>query len=203
MSRYVLRVFSAAVPLPLLLSGCAAYDRLQGELELAQRTNQQLIDRYNRLQQRTDARRSAVTISAPGIAGVEGAEVENGGLRPGAESLFDPGKAVLKGDRLPVLDEVTEMLKGEYSGQKIIVEVDTDNEPLEETDGAYEYNLHPGFERAANVFKHLNLKHGIPEERVAIFRFGTGKPLSPEVAQTLPGRRKNRRVVFRLGAQSY
>ena len=82
MSRYVLRVFSAAVPLPLLLlSCCAAYDRLQGELELAQRTNQQLIDRYNRLQQRTDARRSAVTISAPGIAGVGGAEVENGGLR--------------------------------------------------------------------------------------------------------------------------
>lgn len=202
MNRRVLYVFPAAVSLALL-SGCVAYDRLQGELELAQRTNQQLIDQYNRLQQHTDAQRSAVAISPDDIAGVEGAEVENGGLRLGADSLFDPGKAVLKGDSLPVLDEVAVMLKGKYSGQKIIVEVHTDNEPPGETGEGYEYNLQLGLQRAANVFKYLNLKHGIPEERVAIFSFGTGKPLSTETVQTLQGRRKNRRVVFRLSAHSY
>jgi len=202
MNRCVLRVLSAVVSL-VLLSSCGTYERLQDELELAQRTNQQLIDQYNRLQQHTDARRSAVAISAEDIAGVEGAEVENGGLRLGAESLFDPGQAPLKADRIPVLDEVAAMLKGRYPGQKIIVEVHTDDEPLEEERGTYQYSIQLGLERATNVFKYLNLKHGIPEERVAIFSSGSGKPPSSEKAGSLQGTGKNRRVVFRLSAHSY
>ena len=202
MNRCVLRVLSAVVSL-VLLSSCGTYERLQGELELAQRTNQQLIDQYNRLQQHTDARRSAVAISAEDIAGVEGAEVENGGLRLDAESLFDPGRASLKAVRIPVLDEVAAMLKGRYPGQKIIVEVHTDDEPLEEERGAYQYSIQLGLERATNVFKYLNLKHGIPEERVAIFSSGQGKPPNAEKAGSLQGAGKNRRVVFRLSAHSY
>ena len=202
MNRCVLRVLSAVVSL-VLLSSCGTYERLQGELELAQRTNQQLIDQYNRLQQHTDARRSAVAISAEDIAGVEGAEVENGGLRLDAESLFDPGRASLKAVRIPVLDEVAAMLKGRYPGQKIIVEVHTDDEPLEEERGAYQYSIQLGLERATNVFKYLNLKHGIPEERVAIFSSGLGKPPNAEKAGPLQGAGKNHRVVFRLSAHSY
>ena len=202
MNRCVLRVLSAVVSL-VLLSSCGTYERLQGELELAQRTNQQLIDQYNRLQQHTDARRSAVAISAEDIAGVEGAEVENGGLRLDAESLFDPGRASLKAVRIPVLDEVAAMLKGRYPGQNIIVEVHTDDEPLEEERGAYQYSIQLGLERATNVFKYLNLKHGIPEERVAIFSSGPGKPPNAEKAGSLQGAGKNRRVVFRLSAHSY
>ena len=202
MNNCVLRMLSAAV-LPALLSGCGTHERLHQELMEAQRTNQQLIDQYNRLQQHTDARRSAVAISADDIAGVAGAEVENGGLRLGADSLFDLGKASLKGERIDVLDDVATMLKDRYPGQKIIVEVHTDNEPLEEARAGYEYNIQLGLQRAANVFKYLNLKHGIPEERVAIFSSGTGKLPSAEPFGSRQGEGKNRRVVFRLSAHSY
>ena len=202
MNNCVLRVLSAAVLLALL-SGCGTYDQLHEELMAAQRTNQQLIDQYNRLQQHTDARRAAVAISADDIAEVTGAEVENGGLRLGADSLFDPGKASLKGDRIPVLDDVAGMLKERYPGQKIIVEVHTDNEALEEARDGYQYNIQLGLQRAANVFKYLNLNHGIPEERVAIFSSGTGKLPSADPAGSGQGKRKNRRVVFRLSAHSY
>ena len=89
------------------------------------------------------------------------------------------------------------------NGQKIIVEGHTDNEPLEQVAGASEYNLKLGFERATNVFKYLNLKHGIPQERVAIFSYGTSKPLSPETGHSPAERKKNRRVVFRLSAHHY
>ena len=109
MNRCVLRVLSAVVSL-VLLSSCGTYERLQEELELAQRTNQQLIDQYS---------------------------------------------------------------------------------------------IQLGLERATNVFKYLNLKHGIPEERVAIFSSGSGKPPSAEKAGSLQGTGKNRRVVFRLSAHSY
>ncbi len=205
MNRCVLRVLSVVVSLALL-NGCRTYERLEAELFAAQRTNQQLIDQYNRLQQHTDARRAAVAISADDVAGVEGAEVENGGLRLGADSLFDLGKAALKdgeGDRIPVLDDVAAMLKDRYPGQKIIVEVYTGNEPLEEAREGHQYNIQLGLQRAANVFKYLNLKHGIPEERVAIFSSGTGQLPGAETAGSLQPNGKNRRVVFRLSAHSY
>ncbi len=200
MNSYVLRLLSAAGFL-VVLSGCGTYDRLHEELMEAQRTNQQLIDQYNRLQQRTDARRAAVAISADDIAAVAGAEVENGGLRLGADSLFDLGKASLKGDQVPVLDEVAAMLKDRYPGQKIIVEVHTDREALQEPPDGHQSNLQLGLQRGASVFKYLNLKHGIPEERVAIFSSGTGKLPGSEPAG--PGQGKSRRVVFRLSAHSY
>ena len=202
MNRCVLRVLCSVVAL-VLLNGCGTYERLTAELMAAQRTNQQLIDQYNRLQQHTNARRAAVAISAGDIAGVEGAEVENGGLRLGAESLFDPGQASLKSDRIPVLDEIAALLKDRYPGQKIIVEVHTGDESLEAGEGTYQYRIQLGLERATNVFKYFNLKHGIPEERVAIFSSGTGKPPGSETAGSAPGVGKNQRVVFRLSAHRY
>lgn len=202
MNRCVLHVLCSVVSL-VLLNGCGTYERLDAELMAAQRTNQQLIDQYNRLQQHTNARRAAVAISAADIAGVEGAEVENGGLRLGAESLFDPGQASLKSERIPALDKIAALLKDSYPGQKIIVEVHTGDEPLDTAAGGYQYRIQLGLERATNVFKYLNLEHGIPEERVAIFSSGTGKPPSSETAGSLQGGGKNQRVVFRLSAHRY
>ena len=155
------------------------------------------------MQQRRDAQRAAIAISPSDIPGIEGAEVEDGGLSLGAGSLFNSGEAGLKSEQIPVLDEVAKMLKTKYSGQKIIVEGHTDNESLEQAAGASEYNLKLGFERATSVFKYANLKHGIPQERVAIFSYGTSKPLSPGTGHSPEGRKKNRRVVFRLSAHHY
>ena len=202
MSSFRLRTLAAVLSV-LFLPGCESYERLKGELDRAERANEQLIDQYNRLQQRRDAQRAAVAISPGDIAGIEGAEVEDGGLSLGAGFLFNSGEAGLKSEQLPVLDEVAKMLKTKYSGQKIIVEGHTDNEPLEQVTGASEYNLKLGFERATNVFKYLNLKHGISQERVALFSYGTSKPLRPETGHSPEGRKKNRRVVFRLSAHHY
>ena len=202
MSSSVLRLVAAALFLPLM-AGCVSYEKLKVQLYQAERANEQLIDQYNRLQQNRTAQRSVVAISQGDIAGIDGAEVEDGGLSLGAEFLFNSGDSKLKSEELPVLDEVAKMLKTKYSGQKIIVEGHTDNEPGKETNEDRQYNLKLGFDRARNVFKYLNLKHGIPQDRVAIFSYGMSKPLSPETGHTPEGRKKNRRVVFRLSAHHY
>jgi len=206
LSGSALRWMAAVLFLPFL-AGCGSYEKLKGELHQAERANEQLIDQYNRLQQRRNAQKSAVAISQGDIAGIDGAEVEDGGLSLGAEFLFNSGESRLKSEQLPVLDEIATMLKTKYSGQKIIVEGHTDNEPGkkpgEPTGGLSEYNLRLGFDRASNVFKYLNLKHGIPRDRIAIFSYGTSKPLNPETGHTPQGRQKNRRVVFRLSAHHY
>ena len=203
MSSFALRML-AAVLLVSLLPGCGSVEQMKGELDRVERVNEQLIDQYNRLQQRRDAQRAAVAISPGDIARIEGAEVEDGGLSLGARFLFNSGEAGLKSEQLPVLDEVAKMLNTKYSGQKIIVEGHTDNESVEQATGAGEYNLQLGFERATNVFKYLNLKHGISQDRVAIFSYGTSKPLlNLETGHSPEGRKKNRRVVFRLSAHHY
>ena len=202
MSSSVLRLVAAALFLPLM-AGCVSYEKLKVQLYQAERANEQLIDQYNRLQQNRNAQRSVVAISQGDIAGIDGAEVEDGGLSLGAEFLFNSGDSKLKSEEVPVLDEVAKMLKTKYSGQKIIVEGHTDNEPGKETNEDRQYNLKLGFDRASNVFKYLNLKHGIPQDRVAILSYGMSKPLNPETGHTPEGRKKNRRVVFRLSAHHY
>ena len=202
MSSPVLRLMAAALFLPLM-AGCVSYEKLKVQLYQAERANEQLIDQYNRLQQNRNAQRSVVAISQGDIAGIDGAEVEDGGLSLGAEFLFNSGDSKLKSEELPVLDEVAKMLKTKYSGQKIIVEGHTDNDPGKETNKDRQYNLKLGFDRASNVFKYLNLKHGIPQDRVAILSYGMSKPLNPETGHTPEGRKKNRRVVFRLSAHHY
>lgn len=202
MSSPVLRLMAAALFLPLM-AGCVSYEKLKVQLYQAERVNEQLIDQYNRLQQNRNAQRSVVAISQGDIAGIDGAEVEDGGLSLGAEFLFNSGDSKLKSEEVPVLDEVAKMLKTKYSGQKIIVEGHTDNDPGKETNKDRQYNLKLGFDRASNVFKYLNLKHGIPQDRVAILSYGMSKPLNPETGHTPEGRKKNRRVVFRLSAHHY
>ena len=202
MSSPVLRLMAAALFLPLM-AGCVSYEKLKVQLYQAERENEQLIDQYNRLQQNRNAQRSVVAISQGDIAGIDGAEVEDGGLSLGAEFLFNSGDSKLKSEEVPVLDEVAKMLKTKYSGQKIIVEGHTDNDPGKETNKDRQYNLKLGFDRASNVFKYLNLKHGIPQDRVAILSYGMSKPLNPETGHTPEGRKKNRRVVFRLSAHHY
>ena len=202
MSSPVLRLMAAALFLPLM-AGCVSYEKLKVQLYQAERANEQLIDQYNRLQQNRNAQRSVVAISQGDIAGIDGAEVEDGGLSLGAEFLFNSGDSKLKSEEVPVLDEVAKMLKTKYCGQKIIVEGHTDNDPGKETNKDRQYNLKLGFDRASNVFKYLNLKHGIPQDRVAILSYGMSKPLNPETGHTPEGRKKNRRVVFRLSAHHY
>ena len=202
MSSPVLRLMAAALFLPLM-AGCVSYEKLKVQLYQAERVNEQLIDQYNRLQQNRNAQRSVVAISQGDIDGIDGAEVEDGGLSLGAEFLFNSGDSKLKSEEVPVLDEVAKMLKTKYSGQKIIVEGHTDNDPGKETNKDRQYNLKLGFDRASNVFKYLNLKHGIPQDRVAILSYGMSKPLNPETGHTPEGRKKNRRVVFRLSAHHY
>jgi len=95
MSSPVLRLMTAALFLPLM-AGCVSYEKLKVQLYQAERANEQLIDQYNRLQQNRNAQRSVVAISQGDIAGIDGAEVEDGGLSLGAEFLFNSGDSELK-----------------------------------------------------------------------------------------------------------
>ena len=226
MRRLVVRGLVVVCVLPLLV-GCVSYgeyNRLNGELELAEQANRQLIDQYNRFLVKTNRQAADGTISEEEhkaalaqLAALreqlknqegasfakedlpDGAKIEEGGISLGSGLLFNSGMASLKkATHFPALDQLAGSLKGKYSDYNIIIEGHTDNEPLKQTKKLYEYNLKLGFERATNVFKYLNLKHGIPEGRVTIFSYGMSKPLNPDTASTKEGRRDNRRVVFRL-----
>jgi len=226
MRRLVVRGLVVVCVLPLLV-GCVSYgeyNRLKGELELAEQANRQLIDQYNRLLVKTNRQAADGTISEEEhkaalaqLAALreqlksqegtsfakedlpDGAKIEAGGISLGSGLLFNSGMASLKkAAHFPALDQLAGSLKGKYADYNIIIEGHTDNEPLKQTKKLYEYNLKLGFERATNVFKYLNLKHGVPEARVTIFSYGMSKPLNPDTASTKDGRRDNRRVVFRL-----
>ena len=200
MRKLVVRGLAVVCALSLL-SGCVSYgeySKLKGELELSQQANRQLIDQYNRLLVKTNRQAAEGTISEAehkaALAQLEdlraqlqkqqgasftnedvpeGAKIEEGGISLGSNLLFNSGMASLKkGSHFPSLDSIASSLKGKYAGYNIIIEGHTDNEPLNKTKKLYEYNLKLGFERATNVFKYLNLKHGIPEGRVTIFSFG-------------------------------
>jgi flagellar motor protein MotB len=209
----------------------SAYRNLQTELDKAKDSNRQLVDQYNQAllqlkaaregrgggdpaalqaaqarvaaleRQLEEERRRGARIPKTEIDKIPGAEEEEGGIRLGESLLFNPGVADLKSSQLPVLDQVADLLQRDYRGETIIVEGHTDNVPLNKTKKLYEWNLQLGFERAKSVFRYLHEKHGIPEKQFRIETYGFSMPLDPSSQDTDEGRRRNRRVVIRLGGK--
>lgn len=99
--------------------------------------------------------------------------------------LFDFGRADIRPESKPVLDEIARFLK-EYPDIKLYVVGHTDDL------GSIDYNLELSKRRAASVVKELVEKHGIGRERLKPYGVG---PLAPRAANdTEEGRAKNRRV---------
>lgn len=98
---------------------------------------------------------------------------------------FDTGKATLKTESKPALDEIARLMR-EMADLKIYVVGHTDST------GAFDANMSLSRERAQSVVRELVRNHGIGESRLS--GHGVG-PLAPaSTNRSDPGRSKNRRV---------
>ena len=102
--------------------------------------------------------------------------------------FFDFDKAVLKPESFPELNRIIEVMKGK-SGMQIEIAGHTDNT------GTGAYNLSLSERRAKAVITYLAEK-GIPASRLKVVFFGESKPAATN--DTIEGRKKNRRVEFKI-----
>ncbi|MBL0741948.1 OmpA family protein [Chryseolinea lacunae] len=102
--------------------------------------------------------------------------------------FFDFDKATLKPESFPELDRIVTMMK-EKNTLEIEISGHTD------TAGPEQYNLGLSERRAKSVMKYFNDK-GVPAERMKALFFGETKPT--ESNDTVEGRKKNRRVEFKI-----
>ncbi len=101
--------------------------------------------------------------------------------------LFDIGRANIKPQIFPVLNEITAML--DTSNFKIIVEGHTDNMPI--NNDQFHSNWELSAARAVAVVEYF-VKCGVAPERLEAAAYGEYHPLAPN--GTDEGRAKNRRV---------
>lgn len=102
--------------------------------------------------------------------------------------FFDFDKAELKAESYPELNRIASLLK-EKSGIQIEITGHTD------AVGTPDYNLDLSKRRAKAVVQYLNEK-GIDTNRMQVKFFGESKPVADN--KTIEGRKKNRRVEFRI-----
>ena len=106
--------------------------------------------------------------------------------------LFDSGKADLRPDAMPVLEELVTIL--EQSPNFVVVEGHTDNVPIH-TEG-FPSNWELSTARAISVMRLLNEGGGFESARFAVAGYGEYHPLEPN--NTPQGRQENRRVEILL-----
>jgi outer membrane protein OmpA-like peptidoglycan-associated protein len=98
---------------------------------------------------------------------------------------FDSGKAEIKPESRPALDEIGKLLKNNGS-LKLLVVGHTDSV------GDFDYNLHLSRRRAQSVAQALTAQHGVASTRLKAFGAGYAAPVATNRGET--GRGLNRRV---------
>jgi len=98
---------------------------------------------------------------------------------------FEFGKAVIKRESYPLLDQVAATLKDHPEIRKLRVEGHTDNK------GSAQYNLRLSQKRAEAVVEYL-VKKGVERERLVPKGFGLTRPIASNATEA--GRAANRRV---------
>jgi chemotaxis protein MotB len=139
-------------------------------------------------------RRLRNAIYSAGLKGQVKVERDKEGIRITIKSpiLFDSGKADLRPDAMPVLDELIAIL--EQSPNFVVVEGHTDNVPIHTE--AFPSNWELSTARAISVMRLLNERGGFDSERFAVAGYGEYHPLEPN--NTPQGRQENRRVEILL-----
>lgn len=124
------------------------------------------------------------------------------GVRITAQSakFFDPGKATLKEEALPVVRKVGEILLEKGKGFIILVEGHTDDVPI--NNGLFSSNWDLSMKRATEVV-HLFESLGVPHTDLRPVGLADIQPIVPvagvsDKAALSEARSKNRRVVIRL-----
>ena len=102
--------------------------------------------------------------------------------------FFDFDKATLKPESFPELDRIITVME-DKSGMEIEISGHAD------ATGPESYNLRLSERRAKSVVNYLTGK-GIPQNRIAVVFHGEAKPIAPNT--TVDGRRRNRRVEFKI-----
>lgn len=102
--------------------------------------------------------------------------------------FFDFDKAELKAESFPELNRIRDLMT-EKPGMVIEIDGHTDST------GPEAYNLGLSERRADAVIKYLK-KQGIDESRMSLKYFGESQPIEPNT--TIEGRKKNRRVEFKI-----
>lgn len=102
--------------------------------------------------------------------------------------FFDFDKATLKSESFPELDRVVALMK-EKPTLQIEIAGHTD------ATGPEQYNLGLSERRAKSVMKYIVSKN-IEKERITVLFYGESKPVDSN--ETINGRRKNRRVEFKI-----
>lgn len=130
------------------------------------------------------------SVYSAGLKGKVSVEEEREGVRITIQSpiLFDSGKADLRPEALPVLDELIKIL-GE-SPNEVVVEGHTDNVPINTAEFPSNWELSTA--RAISVAKHLFQKGNLGAERFTVAGYGEYHPVATNA--TPEGRQKNRRV---------
>ncbi len=103
--------------------------------------------------------------------------------------LFDTGRATIKSESFPLIDEVAGVLKDHPEIVELRVEGHTDSR------GAKAFNMRLSQSRADSVMKAL-VERGIEPERLKAQGFGPNEPIGDNA--TDEGRQKNRRVQFTI-----
>jgi outer membrane protein OmpA-like peptidoglycan-associated protein len=101
--------------------------------------------------------------------------------------LFETGKATIKPQSKPILDEVAMQMLAHPEVKKIRVEGHTDSI------GPEDDNLYLSQDRADSVRRYL-ISRGIAKERLVAVGYGLTRPIASN--ETVTGRAKNRRVEF-------
>ncbi len=104
--------------------------------------------------------------------------------------LFDKGQAVIKGEFIPVLDMMAELLQ--RIDNQIIVEGHTDNVPI--TTPRYPSNWELSVDRAVSVVRYLSEQHELDPRRFQATGYGEYRPI--DTNETAEGRSRNRRVII-------
>lgn len=102
--------------------------------------------------------------------------------------FFDFDKATLKPESFPELERIIAMLR-EKSGMQIEIAGHAD------ATGPEPYNLKLSEKRAKSVAQYIT-KKGFGNNRISVVSLGESKPVAPN--NTIAGRRKNRRVEFKI-----
>jgi len=108
------------------------------------------------------------------------------------ETTFDSGKAEIRPEMLPLLENVAAVLKKQEGD--IIVMGHTDNVPI--LGGPYKTNLALSMARAASVADFMLKEGRIEPKRVSTMGFGEYRPIDTNTSPE--GRQKNRRVEIKL-----
>jgi outer membrane protein OmpA-like peptidoglycan-associated protein len=101
--------------------------------------------------------------------------------------LFETGRATIKPESQPILDEVAMQMLAHAEVHKIRVEGHTDSI------GPEDDNLYLSQDRADSVRRYL-IARGVAKERLVAVGYGLTRPIASN--QTVSGRAKNRRVDF-------